>query len=123
MSEIVLFPVVQLLTQRSPVAVLIPEDIGATAVPPFESRPGVIGWHSVRVCGKEIDFALLLPRIGLFVIEVKDWATTGQAMQKGIGWRKALRAAIADNPFVKGEGPSPKARRELLVHAQLTLSL
>lgn len=50
-------------------------------------------------------------------------ATTGQAMQKGIGWRKALRAAIADNPFVKGEGLSPKARRELLSHAQLTLPL
>ena len=29
-------------------------------------------------------------------------ATTGQAMQKGIGWRKALRAAIAANPLVKG---------------------
>ena len=29
-------------------------------------------------------------------------------MQKGIGWRKALRAAIADNPFVKDEGLSPK---------------
>ena len=38
-------------------------------------------------------------------------ATTGQAMQKGVGWRKALRAALADNPFVKGEGLSPKARR------------
>lgn len=50
-------------------------------------------------------------------------ATTGQAMQKGIGWRKALRAAIADNPFVKGEGLSPKARRELLGHSQLSLSL
>lgn len=50
-------------------------------------------------------------------------ATTGQAMQKGIGWRKALRAALADNPFVKGEGMSPKARRELLGHAQLSLGL
>ena len=50
-------------------------------------------------------------------------ATTSQAMQKGIGWRKALRAALADNPFVKGEGLSPKARRELLSHSQLTLSL
>ena len=50
-------------------------------------------------------------------------ATTGQAMQKGIGWRKALRAAIADNPFVKGEGLSPKARRELLGHSQLSLGL
>ena len=48
-------------------------------------------------------------------------ATTGQAMQKGIGWRKALRAAIADNPFIKGEGLSPKARRELLGHSQLSL--
>jgi hypothetical protein len=50
-------------------------------------------------------------------------ATTGQAMQKGVGWRKALRAALADNPFVKGEGLSPKARRELLGHQQISLSL
>jgi hypothetical protein len=50
-------------------------------------------------------------------------ATTGQAMQKGIGWRKALRAAIADNAFVKGEGMSPRARRELLGHSQLSLKL
>lgn len=50
-------------------------------------------------------------------------ATTGQAMQKGIGWRKALRAALADNPFVKGEGLSAKARRELLGHTQLMLPL
>lgn len=50
-------------------------------------------------------------------------ATTGQAMQKGLGWRKALRAALADNPFIKGEGMSPRARRELLGHSQLTLSL
>lgn len=46
-------------------------------------------------------------------------ATTGQAMQKGVGWRKALRAALAENQFVKGEGSSPKSRRELLGHAQL----
>lgn len=50
-------------------------------------------------------------------------ATTGQAMQRGLGWRKALRAALADNPFVKGEGLSPKARRELLGHSQLALAL
>lgn len=50
-------------------------------------------------------------------------ATTGQAMQKGIGWRKALRAAIADNTFIKGEGMSPRARRELLGHSQLSLKL
>ena len=50
-------------------------------------------------------------------------ATTGHAMQKGLGWRKALRAAIADNPFVKGEGLSPRARRELLGHSQLSLTL
>jgi len=50
-------------------------------------------------------------------------ATTGQAMQKGVGWRKALRAAIADNAFVKGEGMSPRARRELLGHSQLSLKL
>ena len=50
-------------------------------------------------------------------------ATTGQALQKGIGWRRALRAALADNPFVKGEGLSPKTRRELLGHGQLSLEL
>jgi len=50
-------------------------------------------------------------------------ASTGQALQKGVGWRKALRAALADNPFIKGEGLSPKSRRELLGHSQLTLSL
>ncbi len=50
-------------------------------------------------------------------------ATTGQAMQKGLGWRKALRAALADTPFVKGEGMSPRARRELLGHSQLALNL
>ena len=50
-------------------------------------------------------------------------ATTGQALQKGIGWRRALRAALADNPFVKGEGLSPRTRRELLGHGQLSLEL
>jgi hypothetical protein len=50
-------------------------------------------------------------------------ATTGQALQKGVGWRKALRAAIADNPFVKGEGMSPRARRELIGHSQFALEL
>ncbi len=50
-------------------------------------------------------------------------ATTGQAGQRGLGWRRALRAALADNPFVKGDGLSPRARRELLGHSQLTLSL
>ena len=50
-------------------------------------------------------------------------ATTGQALQRGLGWRKALRSALADNPFVKGQGLSPRARRELLGHAQLSLML
>jgi hypothetical protein len=50
-------------------------------------------------------------------------ATTGQAMQKGTGWRKALRAALTDNPFIKGEGMPPRTRRELLAQAQLSLSL
>jgi hypothetical protein len=34
MTEFVLFPVVKRFAQRSPVAVLIPEDISAMAVPP-----------------------------------------------------------------------------------------
>lgn len=50
-------------------------------------------------------------------------ATTGQALQKGKGWRKALRFALADNPFVKGEGLAPKRRSELLSHTQLELPL
>ena len=45
------------------------------------------------------------------------------SLQKGIGWRKALRAFLADNPFVKGEGLSPRARRELLGHSQLSFAL
>jgi hypothetical protein len=49
-------------------------------------------------------------------------ASTGQAMRKDMGWRKALRFALADNPFVKGEGLSPKERREMLGHTQLTLN-
>lgn len=51
-------------------------------------------------------------------------ATTGHALKhRGLGWRKALRAALAENPFIKGEGSSSKSRRELLGHAQLTLDL
>jgi len=51
-------------------------------------------------------------------------ATTGQAVNhRGLGWRKALRAALAENPFIKGEGSSPRSRRELLGHTQLTLDL
>ena len=49
-------------------------------------------------------------------------ATTGQALHKGIGWRKALRAALADNPFIKGEGLSPRARRELPERSQFSLA-
>jgi len=50
-------------------------------------------------------------------------ATTGQALQKGLGWRRALRAALADNPFIKGEGMSPRDRREMLGHSQLAFNL
>jgi hypothetical protein len=50
-------------------------------------------------------------------------ATTGQALQRGDGWRKALRAALADNPFVKGEGLPPRSRRALLGHSQLSFDL
>lgn len=49
-------------------------------------------------------------------------ATTGQALtHRGLGWRRALRAALADNPFVKGEGTPSKTRRALLGHTQMTL--
>lgn len=48
-------------------------------------------------------------------------ATTGQALYRCAGWRKALRAAIAEHQFVKGDGMAPKSRRELLDHVQLTI--
>ena len=35
-------------------------------------------------------------------------AATGQAMQKGTGWRKALRAALADNRLSKAKVCCPK---------------
>ena len=51
-------------------------------------------------------------------------ATTGQAIKhRGLGWRKALRSALAENPFIKGEGSSSRSRRDLLGHSQLTLDL
>lgn len=48
-------------------------------------------------------------------------STTGCAEQRGIGWRKALQSALTDNPFIKGDGVSPRSRRELLGHSQLSL--
>ena len=109
-------------------AVLIPEDISATAVPPgerkfhsflkilFESRPDVIAWHSVRVCGKEIDFSLLLPGMGLFVIEVKDWkhgniVSTGPAtftIRTGDG------EETKTSPYVQARECGFKVREEIL---------
>ena len=112
-------------------AVLIPEDISATAVPPgerkfhsflkilFESRPDVIGWHSVRVCGKEIDFALLLPGIGLFVIEVKDWkhgniVSTGPA---NFTLRREQGEETKTSPYVQARQCGYKIREETFVCA------
>ena len=48
-------------------------------------------------------------------------AATGQAQQRGIGWRKALRFALTENPIVKGEGLPPKARKEILRSTQMNL--
>lgn len=48
-------------------------------------------------------------------------AATGQAMQRGIGWRKALRFALTENPVVKGEGLPPRTRKQLLEGGQLSL--
>lgn len=41
-------------------------------------------------------------------------AATGQARQRGIGWRKALRFALTENPIVKGDGLAPRTRKQLL---------
>jgi len=48
-------------------------------------------------------------------------AATGQAQQKNIGWRKALRFALTENPLIKGEGISPRDRKQLLEHSQTSL--
>ena len=48
-------------------------------------------------------------------------AATGQAQQRGIGWRKALRFALTENPIIKGEGLSPKSRKEILRSSQMNL--
>ena len=48
-------------------------------------------------------------------------AATGQAQQRGIGWRKALRFALTENPVVKGEGLPPRTRKQLLEGSQLSL--
>ena len=48
-------------------------------------------------------------------------AATGQALQHGIGWRKALRFALTENPIVKGEGLPPRTRKQLLEGRQLSL--
>lgn len=48
-------------------------------------------------------------------------AATGQAHQRGIGWRKALRFALTENPIVKGEGLAPRSRKQLLDFGQLSL--
>ena len=50
-------------------------------------------------------------------------ASTGQALKHcGIGWRKALRAALAESPFNKSEKPLNKSN-ELLGHDQLSFKL
>ena len=46
---------------------------------------------------------------------------TGQAMQTGVGWRKALRFALTENPIVKGEGMAPRVRKQLLDSYQMSL--
>ena len=59
--------------------------------------------------------ARYLQRLGFKALAPKErwWfyamtvATTGQTMQKSTGWRKALRAALADNLFVKAQGLPP----------------
>lgn len=48
-------------------------------------------------------------------------AATGQAQQRGIGWRKALRFALTENPVVKGEGLAPRTREQLLGGHQIRL--
>lgn len=48
-------------------------------------------------------------------------AATGHALQRGIGWRKALRFALTENPIVKGQGLPPRTRKQLLESEQMTL--
>ena len=46
---------------------------------------------------------------------------TGQADQRNIGWRKALRFALTENPIIKGQGLAPRSRKQLLGGYQLSL--
>jgi hypothetical protein len=49
-------------------------------------------------------------------------ASTGQALQRNVGWRKALRFALTENPMApKGEGLAPRSRRALLGDQQMAL--
>lgn len=50
-------------------------------------------------------------------------AATGQALQSRIGWRKALRFALTENPVIKGEGLPPRTRKQLLSDPQMSLFL
>lgn len=40
----------------------------------FMARKDVVAWHSADPSDREIDFSVLVPGKGLFVVEVKDWA-------------------------------------------------
>ncbi len=49
-------------------------------------------------------------------------ASTGQALQRNVGWRRALRFALTENPMApKGEGLAPRSRRALLGDHQMAL--
>lgn len=48
-------------------------------------------------------------------------ATTGQAQNRGAGWRRALRHALAESPFVKSVALAARQRKEMLGHAQMAI--
>ena len=85
-----------------------------------ERLQGAVSYDRIAIPLRNWEALALEERWWLYTMTV---ATTGQALQKKVGLRKALLAAIADNPFIKGVGMSPKARRELLGHSQLTLEI
>ena len=78
-----------------------------------------LGFNAIAVCNAVVPEALrnwetLAPaeRWWLFTMTV---SSTGQALQRNVGWRKALRFALTENPAApKGEGLAPRSRRALL---------
>ncbi|RMG61047.1 MAG: hypothetical protein D6713_01185 [Deltaproteobacteria bacterium] len=117
-----------------PLAILIPENIPSDAATPgerrvhrffrevFAAREDVLLWHRVRLLGREADFVLYVPGLGLFVVEVKDWKLD-QIEEVGpqtfVVYRGGERAACP-NPYAQARTCSYSVRDKLSRLPELT---